>query len=43
MKDYLGILVGLIAISFFFASCMSVEVHCQVQSQYQSSVKIDHE
>lgn len=26
LKDYLGILFGLIVLSFFFASCMSVEV-----------------
>ena len=42
LKDYLVILVGLIVLSFFFASCMSVEVQF-VEEPIISSDVIDRE
>ena len=43
IKDYLVILMGLMVLSFFFASCMSVEVQFETEPMINSSDKIDQE
>ncbi len=43
LKEYLGILFGLIVLSFFFASCMSVEVQFETEPVINSSDRIDQE